>query len=162
MSLFGLRGQKVKIAPLVCVKHLVNRIVVVDVDKVPVIKAGAFQAAVVGGKAERAHKVQAKAAGRAKAGDIAGIAGYFRLDEDYAHFLSLAPNGVFAARRLALSHYSTIRRRGKYPNDCGKGLAGRRRRSFLSMFTNNLLYSLFFAKILSYIVFSGVQGLAAL
>ena len=51
----------------------------------PVIKACAFQIAVLQAEAKRAYKVQLNCKRRAKARDIACIRRNFRLDQNYAH-----------------------------------------------------------------------------
>src|SRR5512133_121926 len=54
---------------------------VTDIDKLPIIQAGPFQVAVVGGKSKLTHQVQTGTRGCAQTGNITGIRRDFRFDE---------------------------------------------------------------------------------
>ena len=77
----GFCGEKEKFAAVFC-KKFVERVIIGDVEQMPVIETGALKLFVVDLKAHGAHKVQPCARGGAGARDVAGVLGDLRLDHN--------------------------------------------------------------------------------
>lgn len=79
MSRLG--GEKEVFAALCLFKEIVDRVVVGDIDKIPVVKPRSFEITVGNLKAEGTHQMQSCSRGGAGTGDIAGILRNFRLEK---------------------------------------------------------------------------------
>ena len=77
-----LGGEEEILAAGGLLEEVVDRVIVGDVDEVPVVETGAFQIAVGDLEAEGLHQMQTRACGGAGAGDIAGVLRDLRLKKN--------------------------------------------------------------------------------
>ena len=100
----GPLGGEVEEGAAVFLKKVGKGSVIGDIQQVPVVQPRPFQLAVVNGEAHGADEVEPGAGDGAGAGDVAGVLGDLRLDENEVE----GGHGTASLERLpALYHLST-------------------------------------------------------